>query len=384
MRPNFEMERPGVYTHYEDYGTPIEASAVDAICAAVIQANTGKSNEVVTLESVKDIAQYEVENGSGVDTTEMLYEMFRGGARKIYAVRLDDTPNAAAYQEAFELLKPFRWNVIGIDTDDAVMQGKLHDYVKEMHEEGNFVMGVVGAPASLSLASHLTRTASFDDSKIIYVGSGFVAPGSLDRIEKEYEGYLAAARVAGMIAGTPSSESVTHKTITGAVKLTKMLKNSEQIDATKGGMLTFSLSPSGTCWIECGVNTLQEGSAGNDPGWQKIKRAKIRFELMQRVNDTVENLIGRINNDPDGRATIIQAAQGVCNSMVNERKLLDGAEVMLDEDNPPVGESAYFLVYADDIDSVEKMWFTFKFRFDPTKDSSADNSKDTSADDSQD
>ena len=36
-----------------------------------------------------------------------------------------------------------------------------------------------------------------------------------------------------------------------------------------------------------------------------------------------------------------------------------------DPDNKPEGDSAWFVVYADDIDALEKMYYTFKFRFAP-------------------
>lgn len=42
-----------------------------------------------------------------------------------------------------------------------------------------------------------------------------------------------------------------------------------------------------------------------------------------------------------------------------------GAHVEVDPDNKPEGDSAWFVVYADDIDALEKMYYTFKFRFAP-------------------
>ena len=51
--------------------------------------------------------------------------------------------------------------------------------------------------------------------------------------------------------------------------------------------------------------------------------------------------------------------------MVAERKLLAGAHVEQDENNKPEGDSAWFVVYADDIDALEKMYYCFKFRFAP-------------------
>jgi hypothetical protein len=51
--------------------------------------------------------------------------------------------------------------------------------------------------------------------------------------------------------------------------------------------------------------------------------------------------------------------------MVAERKLLGGAHCEIDPDNAPAGDSAWFLVFADDVDALEKMYFAFKFRFAP-------------------
>jgi hypothetical protein len=127
------------------------------------------------------------------------------------------------------------------------------------------------------------------------------------------------------------------------------------------------VSAANTVWVEQGINTLVLPGTKEDLGWKKIKRVKVRFELFQRLNDTIEPLIGRINNDPDGRMTIVQTSNGVCNVMVSERKLLSGAHVEVDADNKPEGDSAWFVVYADDIDALEKAYFTFKFRFAPSE-----------------
>lgn len=63
--------------------------------------------------------------------------------------------------------------------------------------------------------------------------------------------------------------------------------------------------------------------------------------------------MGNINNDPDGRMTVVQCCNGVCNAMVLEKKLLPGAYVEVDPNNAPAGYNAWFVVYADDIDRLE-------------------------------
>lgn len=272
----------------------------------------------------------------------------------------DPIVNMESYSAAFELLEAYRWNVLALDTNDTAVQSVTQMFLNRILNDGKFVMAVIGEDKSVPFETRLAHASLFNDKQIVYVGNGFT-----DMFGNVYEGYLAAAHISGLIAGTPSSESITHVTIKGASELTEIFTNNQYERAISAGMLTFSLSASNAVWVESGINTLALPESNDDEGWKKIKRTKIRFELMQRLNDTVEPLIGRINNNNDGRMTIIQMSNGVCNSMVAENKLMAGAHCELDPDNTPKGDSAWFLVYADDVDALEKIYFTFKFRFAP-------------------
>jgi hypothetical protein len=277
---------------------------------------------------------------------------------------LDPVLNVAAYSNAFEVLEAFRWNVLSIDTNDLPVQMLMQMYLNRVYQGGKFVMGVIGQPATgpdaVPFDLRLQQASAFNDYQIVYVGNGFV-----DLAGTVYEGWLAAARIAGMIAGTPSNESITHLAVTSAMTLTEPLTNYYYERAILAGMLTFSTSAANTVWVESGINSLVLLNSREDAGWKKIKRVKVRFELFQRLNDTVEPLVGRLNNDPDGRMTVIQLGNGVCNAMVAERKLLAGAYTENDPNNLPKGDSAWFRVFADDIDALEKMYFTFMFRYAP-------------------
>ena len=48
-------------------------------------------------------------------------------------------------------------------------------------------------------------------------------------------------------------------------------------------------------WIEKAINTLVTLSKDQDAGWKKIRRVKERFELMDRVEQTTEVLIGQVD-----------------------------------------------------------------------------------------
>lgn len=310
---------------------------------AIMSAFAESGSNYFTLAKVKD-------SGDSLKTVDQ--EEITGGT--------DPTVNQAAYSKAFEVLEAYRWNVMAIDTEDTATQMVMQLFLNRIYQGGKFCMGVIGEPTTVDFETRLKHASAYNDYQIVYVGNGFV-----DISGNKYEGYMAAARISGLIAGTPSNESITHTAITGATELTEPLTNYQYERAIKAGMLTFSVSSADTVWVEQGINTMVLPTAKEDEGWKKIKRTKVRFELFQRLNDTVEGLIGNINNDPDGRMTVIQVSNGVCQTMVAEKKLLAGAHVEIDPDNAPEGDSAWFVVYADDIDALEKLYYTFKFRFAP-------------------
>lgn len=466
-------KRPGIYQRYENISSSTIASAVNGICAAVFMASWGPLNQVVNLTD--DLAIDSLYGSDG--TTQILHEMFTGGAVTVRAVRagtggtagtatlkdsaatpataitvslkypgaralqymlrdsvgsdttrefliiengvtletitfalstggevdaliaaaansayvnmvkaaayagtgklaavpqtaftggVNPTIDNAAYSNALLLLEAYQFNTIAIDTNSTDVQAVLTGYIDRIYQEGKMAIAVIGEPVSVDYAMRLSHAAAINDYRVVYVGEGWT-----DAAGNTYDGYLAAARIAGMVASITSNGSLTHKTIGNAVDVLEMLTEEQLDDAIDSGMLVFTLSSSGSVWIDSGITTLVNPEGEDDAGWQKIRRVKTRIELMQRSSDSTETLIGNINNDDDGRAMVIQTVQGVLNEMVSEGKLLTGATVSVDSSNAPTGDSAWFVIQADDIDSFEKGYFMFQFRFTAPTSSSA-------------
>ena len=268
------------------------------------------------------------------------------------------------YSDALLLLEPYRWNTICVDTDSTDVHNVLSAYMQRVYQGGKMGFAVVGEPVtgdnSVTLDDRMAHSKAFNQYTTVYVGGGWVNSSGV-----QIQGYRAAARIAGMVASVPSNQSLTHRPITGAVEPLERLTNAQYEQTLRNGMITFSASADGTVWIESGITTLVTPSGEDDEGWKKIKRSKVRFELMTRASDTVEPLIGNVNNNTDGRSTVIQALQGLLNTMMAEDKLLPGATVYVDPDNPPEGDSAWFVFDADDVDALEKVYLTYRFRFSP-------------------
>jgi len=271
----------------------------------------------------------------------------------------DPTINGESYSAGLSAIEAIDWNVLAVDTDDTATHTLVQAYIDRVRNEGKRVLGVVGEPTSIPLAMRLTNARAFNDPAIIYVANGFKGSDGVTR-----EGYKAAARVAGMVASAQITESLTHYVVRGATELVGALTNAEIEQTIQSGALVFTMSAQKQVHIEYGINTFVTPTADMDAGWKKIRRVRTRDNLMERIVATWDPLIGKINNSPDGRATLIAAAQGIINRMIAEGALLQGS-IFEDPNNPPVGDSAWFVVQVDDLDSAEKVYITFQFRFAP-------------------
>ena len=89
---------------------------------------------------------------------------------------------------------------------------------------------------------------------------------------------------------------------------------------------------------------------------------KARFELIRRVNITTDALVGKVDNDTNGRSTVISQIQAVGDAMIAESKLnsckvTESTKYIADTD------SAWFDIDVVDKDSMEHIYTTFLFRF---------------------
>ena len=192
----------------------------------------------------------------------------------------------------------------------------------------------------------------------MYLGGGY-RTGTENK-----DGVMAICYTAGVIASTPSNQGITHTAIHGATELCESLTYAQYEDAIDAGMLMVSMSPDGAIWYDSAINTLTTLAENQDAGWKKIRRVKVRFEIIDRLDRELAPKVGRVSADSDGVADVVQAGQRVLDSMANnEGKLMAGPVFMEDPDNPYSGDSAWFIIQADDIDSLEKIYLQYQFRY---------------------
>lgn len=261
------------------------------------------------------------------------------------------------YSKAFTEVEKYFINTICVDTEDAAVHALLAAFLERIYEEGQFGIGVVAEKTTKDLEERMEAAEGFDAENIVYVLNSKVSTNDAD-----LEGYQTAALIAGLIAATPANQSVTHTEIERYVTLGELLTNTQVVKAEQRGCLVLSVSPDDKVWIDSGINTLINPADNKDAGWKKIRRVKTRYELLYRANAQADALVGKVDNDVNGRSTIIAKLQKICNDMVQEGKLVqatvtENSTYVADTDN------CYFDFDVIDKDSAEHIYLFYKFRF---------------------
>lgn len=261
------------------------------------------------------------------------------------------------YSNALAAVEPYVFNTICVDTEDMAVHALVYSFLNRIFENGSLAQAVIAEKSSTDLGLRQSRAAAYNDEKMVYVLNSRVDAGG-----EVLEGYQTAARIAGMVGAVPSSSSLTHTVISGFTDLLERLTPTQITKAEQKGCLVLSANSSGQIWVDSAINTLVTPAENQDKGWKKIRRVKTRFELLRRCNDVTDNLVGKVDNDSNGRKTIISQLNDVCYDMQKEGKL-NSYKVAESELYKADGDSAWFTVDVVDKDSAEHIYTTFGFQF---------------------
>lgn len=261
------------------------------------------------------------------------------------------------YSNAFKQVEAYEFNTICVDTEDTSVHLLLQSFINRIFDAASLTQAVVAEKHTVDPETREAHAASFNDEKMHYVLNAHV-----NEQGTEIDGYQTAARIAGMIGAVAANSSLTHTVVSGFSEIKEKLTNTEMIAAEKKGCLVLSYNKAKQVWIDNAINTLITPKDNQDDGWKKIRRVKTRFELIRRINTTSDNLVGKVDNDTNGRATVISQLQAVGDAMREEGKLV-ACTVSESSAYTADGDSAWFDIDVIDKDSMEHIYLSFIFRF---------------------
>lgn len=270
----------------------------------------------------------------------------------------DPTAQTTDYSNALTVAEQYEQNCIVVDTNEYAVIALVTAYCQRMFNAGKNVIGVVGEAKSVALDTRMQHAAACNAANMVYVLNGNVEHGVYGSID----GYQTAAKVGGMIASGSCKYSLTHTVLSSVTALNEILTEANINAGEESGCLVLTLNSKRQVWIDSAINTLITPASNQDSGWKKIRRTKTRFELLTRCNNTVDEIVGKVDNDTAGRITIKDTILTVGIAMIGEGKI-QYCDVQEDAAHTADGDSCWFLIDVIDKDSAEHIYLRYLFRF---------------------
>lgn len=285
----------------------------------------------------------------------------------------DPTYSNGDYDTALKALEPYWANVTLVDTEDTDVQLLLRAHNETMFKYGILTQSVVAEKMTTEQSNRIKHAEGFNTEQMVFLLNGRVSHRKETTLgsSKIIDGYQSAALIGGYIAGVLSNVSLTHQVIEQLNELIEPMSPAELTYAERHGCLCLSYDPDSNVWIDNAINTLVKTPDDRDAGWKKIRRVKTRYEMMYRMNTTADKLVGKVDNDENGRKTIIAALQGVGDDMVNDEKKLNKVVVTESKKYKSDGDSCWFDIDVVDKDSAEHIYLTYYFHFSTNVESAA-------------
>lgn len=343
--------RPGLYINFRDAAIASIMGGSRGTVAVPIFTYTGGNAEAgkfYTIETVSDGMEL-VGSANATPITRIL----QGGAKEVlvYAVPAIGESETAIEQYANlrDTLSVQDFNVFVYPTViDAAEQTATKAWVESCREEGKHFMYVAGGDAAsdADITAGNARSVILKDSYIVNLVTGVVLADGTEVQSADYAPYIA-----GLIAGTPINKSITYAELPIA-DVTLRLKNSQVETALKSGSLVI-IKDGNKVRIEQGITT---DSNATERG--KIRTTRAKQAVATDIPSTArDSYIGKVDNNPNGQASLIGAIKGYLELMETDNVLMNPV-VTLDPRYKSEGDKVFLAVAYTEVDSMERIFLT--------------------------
>lgn len=265
-----------------------------------------------------------------------------GGAAKVLVYTLPASPVTADYAAMRTAFDTQEFNVFVAQEYSVAEQAASKTWVIANRNDGKNFMLVIGGDATTDANSTTgnSRSTLNDDDYIVNLITGAV----IDGVTSASSVY--APFIAGLIAGKGINESITYAP-TSANDVSPRLTKSLQTAALAAGSLVL---------INDGVRV--KVLQGVTTSGKKIREIRARQAIIEDITRTAnDSYIGKVQNNADGRAALIAAITKYLETL-EDNGVLEGPVVILDPQNPPVGDAVFLAVSYVPTDSMERIFLT--------------------------
>ncbi|MGE7843882.1 phage tail sheath subtilisin-like domain-containing protein [Lysinibacillus sp. NPDC093712] len=342
--------RPGLFINFRDAAIASIAGGTRGTVAVPIFTYTGgtaESGKFYTIETVSEGVEL-VGNANATPITRIL----QGGAKEALVYAVPAVGEGTATQQYANLRDAFSvqdFNVFVYPTTiDASEQTATKAWVESCREEGKHFIYVAGGDAAsdADITAGNARSVLLKDPYIVNLVTGVVLADGTEVQSAEYTPFIA-----GLIAGTPINKSITYTEMPVA-NVTLRLKNSQVNTALISGSLVI-IKDGNKVRIEQGVTT--DSNAGERG---KIRTTRAKQAVASDIPATArDSYIGKVDNNPNGQASLIGAIKGYLELMETDNVLMNPV-VTLDPRYKSEGDKVFLAVAYTEVDSMERIFLT--------------------------
>ena len=266
------------------------------------------------------------------------------------------TSTTASPLKDFELEN---FEILYIDDDNVALRTSIRSWVEsQRNNNGNRIQYITGSSLAETVVEAIARN-NFNREYVNYVYPGIKAADRSSR-EVTYPGYLGAARVSGIMAGLPLSESLTFYPIEDINDVETRLSNDDIRTLLAGGIMPI-VWDGARFKIERGINSLVTLNDLQDDSFKKIKIIRILDNIYNALNISInDNSIGKTNNNAAGRADTLRSIRTFLQTQSDDDLIEPNYTVGLDPDNPTTVDSMFVLIGVQPIDSIEFVYMTIR------------------------
>jgi hypothetical protein len=332
--------RPGLYVNFVEAAAAQISGGTRGIVAIPLM-SYGPNATAKTFYTVE--TEKEATDLFGVDNIQSIKLALQGGAKEVLVYTMPSNPTDTDYidmRNAFEA-RPFDVFVYDGEVSDTERMN-TKTWVTTNRNEGKHFMFVTGGSEADDQDPTVgnARTTALDDDYIV----NLIVGGTVNGVNYSSGEY--AAYIAGLIAGTPINRSITYVQVP-LDDVNKRLRNSEIRTALEAGSLVL-VNDGEKVKVEQGLTT----------SGAKIRLVRARQAIMTDIAKTArDNYIGRLNNNPDGQAALISAIKAYLEELERNNVLM-APQVMLDPQNPSVGDAVFLSISYIEVDSMERIFLT--------------------------
>ena len=245
-----------------------------------------------------------------LNLTRIATELFKGGARTLYARGVAAAAVQADYEAAFaEVIKEDVQILVAPELDTSTALAVLQPILESSENNGQDLIAVVGADGADAAA---VAAQVVDNDRVILAAPGYFVPDPANpATDVSLPGNYVAAPLAGLLSTLSPQSSPTNKTLPSVGRLTQRFSYSERINLAQSRIFTLEQRE--------GVRVVR-GLTTDSGGFTQVTTRRIVDFAKAGIRKVSNPFIGRLNNERV-RAALQGAMDGFFTSMLVDEQL---------------------------------------------------------------